>query len=229
MKRLAILIIAAAVPCLSSQASAQSIAPTTAIVTTYGYGRPSTADESWARGRADLMRAAGERDLNSSLAARNWEAARTANIDNWAYQIRTRNEIRDERQARDRAEHPPLSPAQQQYLTRIRDPKRLSASQLTAAGVIRWPSALRSPEFDATRSKLDTLFAERAQASTAYADEITRKVDAAAIEMTKNLEQSGAAIPIMDRVNAKNFVASLRFEAHLRSVAGEVQVAAATK
>jgi hypothetical protein len=127
MKRVAILFIAAAVPCLSSQASAQSMVPTTAIVTPYAavpcYDRPSTVNESWARGRADLMRAAGERDLNSSLAARNWEAARTANIDNWAYQIHTRNEIRDEWIARNRAEH------------RIRDPKRLPASQLTDADV----------------------------------------------------------------------------------------------
>jgi hypothetical protein len=213
-------------------AQAPSTVPTTAVVGSTAwpgyYSGGSTVNESWARGKAELMRAAGEQDLNSSLAARNWEVARKAAIDNWAYQIRTKNEVRDERLARDKAEHPPLSPTQQQYLTRIRDPKRLSPSQLTADGVIHWPSVLKTEEFEAARTQLDTLFADRAQGSTA-ADEVTRKIDAAAIEMTKALEQTTSTIPAMERVNAKNFLASLRFEAHRRPAAGEEQVAAATK
>jgi hypothetical protein len=238
MKTVAALI-AAAVGLTTSFANGQvvvqtpSMVPTTPVMGPYAawpgyYGGGSTVNESWARGQADIMRAAGEADLNSSLAARNWEVAWKAAIDNWAYQIRTKNEIRDERLARDRAEHPPLSPTQQQYLTRIRDPKRLSPSQLTADGVIRWPSVLKSGEFETTRTQLDALFADRAQGATA-ADEITRKVDAVAIEMTKALEQSTSRMPIMDRVNAKSFVASLRYEAHRRPAAGEEQVAAATK
>ena len=238
MKTVAALVVVAA-SFAASHAHAQvvvhasSTVPTTAVVGSYAaspgyYGGGSTVNESWARGQADLMRAAGEQDLKSSLAAKNWEVARKAAIDNWAYQIRTKNEVRDERLARDKAEHPPLSPTQQQYLTRIRDPKRLSPSQLTADGVIHWPSVLKTGEFEAARKQLDALFADRAQGSTP-ADEVTRKVDAVAIEMTKALEQTTSDIPAMERVNAKNFVASLRFEAHRRPAAGEEQVAAATK
>jgi len=235
MKTVAALL-AAATGFAASQANAQTVTtgPSTAVVAPFAaypgyYSGGSTVNESWARGQADLMRAAGEADLNSALAARNWEVARKSAIDNWAYQIRTKNEIRDERLARDKAEHPPLSLTQQQYLTRIRDPKRLSPTQLTANGVIHWPSVLKAADFDATRTQLDTLFVERAQASAAGADEISRKVDAAAIAMTKLLEQNGSEIPVMERVSAKNFVASLRYEAHLRPAAGEEQIASATK
>jgi hypothetical protein len=190
----------------------------------------ATVDESWARGRADVIRALGENDLNSSAAAINWEAARRAATDNWANQVRTKNRIRDEYVTREKAEHPTLSPGQQKEISRLHDPKRLSAAQLSAAGVIRWPSALQSAEFDEARSRLDELFAERARGFSASADEITREVDAVVIEMTKALEQSDSDIPVMARVAAKNFLAGLRLEAHLRpDAAGNGQVAAAVK
>ena len=79
------------------------------------------------------------------------------------------------------------------------------------------------------RTELDKLFAERAQGSTLAADELTRKIDSAATEMAKTLQESGADIPVMDRVNAKNFAAALRYEANVRPVSGEKQPAAATK
>ena len=186
-----------------------------------------TVDGSWAHGRADIVRAIGENDLNSSAAAINWEAARRSATDNWAHQVRTKNQIRDEYVARERAQHPTLSPSQQQEITRQRDPKRLSSAQLSAAGVIRWPNALRSAEFDEVRSRLDSLFAERARAFSSSADEIAREVDAVAIEMTKALEQSDKDVPVMARVDAKNFLAALRLEARQRlDSAGNDQVAA---
>ncbi len=150
-----------------------------------------------------------------------------AATDNWAHQVRTKNQIRDEYVARERAQHATLSPSQQQEITRRRDPKRLSSAQLSAAGVIRWPNALRSAEFDEVRSRLDSLFAERARAFSPSSDELTREVDAVAIEMTKALEQSDKDVPVMAGVDAKFFLAALRLEARQRlDSAGNDQVAA---
>jgi hypothetical protein len=190
----------------------------------------ATIDESWARGRAEVIRALGENDLNSSAAAINWETARRAATDNWARQVRTKNQIRDEYVAREKAQHPTLTTSQQQQITHLRDPKRLSPDQLSAAGAIRWPSVLRAAEFDQARSRLDELFTERARGFSGSAVEIMREVDAVAIEMTNTLEQSDSDIPVMTRVDAKKFLAGLRLEAHLRpDAAGDGQVATASK
>ena len=183
-----------------------------------------------ARGRADVIRALGENDLNSSAAAINWETARRAATDNWARQVRTKNQLRDEYVAREKAQHPVLTISQQQQITHLRDPKRLSPEQLSAAGAIRWPSVLRAAEFDQARARLDELFAERARGFSGGGIEIMREVDAVAIEMTKTLEQSESDIPVMAQVDAKKFLAGLRLEAHLRpDAAGNGQVASASK
>jgi hypothetical protein len=190
----------------------------------------STIEESWARGRADVIRALGENDLNSSAAAINWETARRAATDNWARQVRTKNQLRDEYVAREKAQHPVLTISQQQQITRLRDPKRLSTEQLSAAGAIRWPSVLRAAEFEQARSRLEELFAERARGFSGSAVEIMREVDAVAIEMTNALEQSDSDIPVMTRVDAKKFLSGLRLEAHLRpDAAGNGEVATASK
>jgi hypothetical protein len=212
MKHVTKLFIAAAILCITSRASAKTIVqspsdlPMNTIAESYvvsGDYFPLGFDENIAPGRAPLKWMRGEQwEIAKADAAKRWETARKAAIYRWAYQIQK---------------------------TPIRDPKRLSASQLTAAGVIRWPRALQSPEFDATRTELDKLFAERAQGSTLAADELTRKIDSAATEMAKTLQESGADIPVMDRVNAKNFAAALRYEANVRPVSGEKQPAAATK
>ena len=246
MKTVALLIAATSFAIATTRTNAQTTTPpdvaSTMISTTprvivqpsaivpdwQSYG--GTSDGSWAHGRADIIRALGESDLNSSAAAINWEAARRAATENWAYQVRSKNRIRDEYVARERVHHPTLSPFEQLEVTHLRDPKRLSASQISAAGVIHWPSALRSAEFDDARSRLDSLFAERAKGYSASADEITHEVDAVAVEMTKAVEQSNSDLPVMTRVDAKNFLAGLRLEARQRvGAAGNGQVAAISK
>jgi hypothetical protein len=247
MKSVAFVLVAVTFAFVTTQATAQttrvrSAASTTATPTTPSViiqpyspvpdwqPNAATIEESWARGRADVIRALGENDLNSSAAAINWETARRAATDNWARQVRTKNQLRDEYVAREKAQHPALTNSQQQQITRIRDPKRLSTEQLSAAGAIRWPSILRAAEFDQSRSRLDELFAERARGFSGSAVEIMREVDAVALEMTNTLEQSDSDIPVMTRVDAKKFLAGLRLEAHLRpDAAGDGQVATASK
>jgi hypothetical protein len=220
----------------SPGSTATASATTTPSVAVQSYGivpdwqpHAGTVNESWAYGRAAIISALGAFDLNSSIAATYWETARRSAIDNWAYQIRTKNQIHDEYLARELDKHRPPSPGQEQALLRQRNPKRLSSAQLSAAGVIRWPSALQTVEFDEARSRLASLFADRAQGPSASADEIMREVDAIAIEMKRTVEQGESDTPVMARVDAIKFLDGLRLEAHQRPDEAGSRVAAAAK
>jgi hypothetical protein len=185
----------------------------------------ATADESWAYGRAAVINALGMADLNSAMAANYWQSARAMANDNWNREVRTNWQIRDDYKARVAAEHPVLTPTQHREITKVRDPKRLSAAELTANGAIRWPAALQGEEFADLRAKLDDLFAERAREFASGNAELARQVDAVAIEMTKALEGTDSDIALMDRVSAKNFLGGLRVEARVNAVGIDGQVA----
>jgi hypothetical protein len=219
----------------SSQSTPTAYVPTvpTTPVTVQSYPTiPSwqpgaaTADESWAYGRAAIINALGMADLNSAMAATYWETARTMSTDNWNHEVRTKWQIRDDYKARVAAEHPALSPTQQREITKLRDPKRLSAAELSPNGAIRWPGALKGEEFADLRGRLDELFAERAREFATGTGDLSREVDAVAGEMTKLLESSHRDIAAMDQVSAKNFLGGLRVEARLNPVGIDGQVAA---
>jgi hypothetical protein len=186
-----------------------------------------TVDEGWAHGGADLIRAAGDYDRSRAAAAIDWEAARQAGIGNWALSVRTNWQIRDEYKARELAQNPPLSPERQREITRLGDPKRLSPSQISPEGVINWPTALQSAEFDFSRARLNELFELRARGvSPGAAAEIVRQVDAEVAAMSQAL--SGNRVEVMERVAVNNFVRSLRIEARQSldpATAGQVAVA----
>ena len=190
----------------------------------------ATIEESRARGAADYIRALGEYDRNRAAAAVDWEAARDAAIGNWKSQVRANWEIRDAHKARESAENPPLTPEQQLALTRARDPKRLSPSQISPEGTINWPTVLQADEFEAARSQLDALFAERARGvSPASAAEIARQVDAVAIAMAQSLAAASSGVDVMERVAVSNFINSLRLEARQPIAAGTAAQVAAAK
>ncbi len=197
----------------------------------WNYAHAATIDESRARGAADYIRALGEYDRNRAAAAIDWEAAHDAAIENWKSQVRANWQIRSEHKARELAANPPLTPDQQLALTRARDPKRLSPSELSADGTINWPAALEAAEFASARLRLDELFAERARGvSPAAAAEITRQVDAAAISMARTLADASGDMEPMEQVAVKNFINSLRFEARQTLDVGiTAQVAAAKR
>jgi hypothetical protein len=194
------------------------------------YAHAATADESWARGRADAIRALGEYDRNRAAAAIDWEAARDAAIENWKSQVRANWEIREEYKDRELAAHPPMTPEQQIAVTRARDPKRLTPSELSADGTINWPAALQAAEFESARSRLEGLFAERARGvSPAAASAIARQVDAQAIAMAQTLAGMSGGMDPLEQVAVGNFINSLRLEARLPLEAGIVANVAAVK
>jgi hypothetical protein len=194
------------------------------------HSHAATIEESRARGAADYIRALGEYDRTRAAAAIDREAAREAAIANWKSQVRANWEVRDAHKARELAENPPLTPEQQLALTRARDPKRLSPSQISAGGTINWPTVLQATVFEVARSRLDELFAQRARGvSPAAAAEIARLVDAEAIAMTQTLADAPNGIEVMERVAVGDFINSLRLEARQVVDAGIARQVVAAK
>jgi hypothetical protein len=196
----------------------------------WNYTHAATADESWGRGRADVIRALGEFDRNRAAAAIDWEAARDAAIENWMAQVRANWEIHEEYKDRELAAHPPMTPEQQIAVTRARDPKRLSPSELSADGTINWPVALQAAEFESTRSRLEALFTKRARGvSPTAASAIARQVDAQAIAMAQTLAGTSGGMDPLEQVAIGNFINSLRLEARQPVDAGIAAHVAAVK
>ena len=132
------------------------------VVIDSGYSYPfraSTPGESFARGRADMIRAQGEFNRLTSEAAINAQEARAGAIDNAqkgvdAY-FRIREMNRDYRQAA-RGLRP--TPEDLARYARAARPVPLSPSELNSlTGQVRWPILLRDDRFASLRTELEEL------------------------------------------------------------------------
>ncbi len=143
----------------------------------YGGGwvdnRASTVGESYSRGMADVIRSQGERNLNNSVAAGNFEAARSQYLDNRVKSVETywaRRDIYNQRMAEE-------SYARQQsreafFARTLLQP--LSDSQFDpTTGQIQWPILCREKQFDDFRSTIDEAFAQLATSGLLSMSEFT--------------------------------------------------------
>ena len=132
-----------------------------------GYSGASTAAESAARGVSDVVQAAGAANLMNSEAAKNYEAARSQYIDNRLKGTKTYFEMKQyNKDYRDA--NKPARPTSEQLFRLAKDatPKPLTAEELDpVTGQIKWPEVLLASDFTECRKTLDTLYAERANAS----------------------------------------------------------------
>lgn len=135
------------------------------------YHHASTAGEGYARGLADVIRSVGEADLNHSLAARNYEAAREHYLDNEIKEVETwwarRSEYERNQAIRDN-------------VRRERTEVKLSKSRLKdlaphefnrATGEIDWPVLLLNPEYLPHRQRVEVLLLKRSQYGRLLAEE----------------------------------------------------------
>jgi hypothetical protein len=127
----------------------------------------STAAESAARGVADVVQAAGAANLMNSAAAKNYETARSQYIDNRLKGTKTYFEMKQyNKDYRDA--NKPARPTSEQLFRLAKDatPKALNADELDpVTGQIKWPEVLLAGDFTGCRKTLDTLYAQRANAS----------------------------------------------------------------
>jgi hypothetical protein len=123
-----------------------------------GYYSPSTAGESLARGRADVVRSQGQFLLDSSQAASQFETARSQNIDNRYKATQAYFDLRRKNREGRAAEAGPR-PTQEDLVrwAQAGKPKPLTASDLNPAnGDLDWPKALTISAFDADRKAIQS-------------------------------------------------------------------------
>ncbi len=132
------------------------------VIVDSGYSYPfraSTPGESFARGRAEVIRAQGEFNRLTSEAAINAQQARTAAIENAEKGVDTYFRIREMNRDYRRAERGPR-PTQEdlQRYARAASPDPLSPSELdTLTGRVRWPVLLRHDYFASMRAEMEEL------------------------------------------------------------------------
>ncbi len=191
-----------------------------------GYGNPyysdshaSTPGESYARGIADMTRSAGQANLLNSVAAGNYEEARSMELDNRLKTTETYFEMRRvNREARDAERRPP--PSSEIAFRRAREvtPDQLTVTQLDrVTGRIQWPRVLMDERYARTRGQLDTLYAQRSDANGNIGMDTYRKLLATCDRLKAELKKNIRDYLPNDYVKATKFIDSLAFEARYPS------------
>jgi hypothetical protein len=180
------------------------------------YHHASTVEEGWQRGRADIIRSAGLKNLLDSEAQINWEEARKRAYDNHVYGIQKYFEGRALNRQYRAVERGPRPTEQDLYrYAAARKPDRLSNEQLDPVmGAVSWPPGLLGPEFEADRAELERLFAQRAIAGFLAGQELTA-VRMHIQSMVATLKSQVRSLPPQTYVESKNFLESLSYESLL--------------
>jgi hypothetical protein len=181
----------------------------------WGWGgmHASTAEQGMMMGAAEMMQAAGARNLMNSQALGFVEDARRKNIDNRMYGTDAYFQMRKtNREARAAAAAPPPTRADLERFARSRAPERLSPSDLDPlTGAITWPSIFRDDEYKEYRDALERMYGQRASAGYLTGSErggLTQTIDAMQADLKKNIRNY---VP-QDYVQAKSFLDGLRYE-----------------
>jgi hypothetical protein len=179
-----------------------------------GWGGGGTVAGSYAHGYADVVRAAGEAELNDSIAAGNYADARTKEIDNRLKATQTYFQMRDlNKQWTEANKTPALTQEEAYRWAKALAPKRATSSQLDpVTGKILWPIILRSVAYKQPVDLIDALFAARATQGTLDSDQFAQ-VQQAHDEILATMTANAKKYKDMDIIAAKNLIDSLVYEA----------------
>ena len=187
----------------------------------YGYGwrHGGTVAGSYMSGMADVVRSAGEYNLNTSEAMKNVEDAREAFFENrnraqqiW-FEMRDRNDAyRAERRG------PRITSEQVFRLNAQRAPQRLSEGQIDeVSGELSWPGLLREQIYSPYRVVIDEGFAIRTR-SGSFPDYETHKKTVQAVDALAELLRSRIReYEPQPYVEANRFVEALAYDARFPS------------
>jgi hypothetical protein len=182
-------------------------------------GYASTAGQAAAYGMSEMMRAQGAQNLENSEAAKNWQDAKTQEIQNRMRWTETYFEMRkSNRDARAAEAGPPVTQEQAIRMAKMKAPPRLPSTQLDpVTGHIEYPIVLKDTVFAPYRTELDKLFANRAASggSLQYEDyqEIQRTVSKFIDVLKDNVGKYAAG----DYGRARTFLDSLAHESRFPS------------
>lgn len=184
----------------------------------WGWGNfASTAQQGAQMGLAAVVRAEGYANLQNSEAAKNWEEAKTLDMQNRAQWTETYFEMRKTNRAeRAAAAGPQITQEQAVRMARMAAPARLGATQLDpVTGHIEYPLILTADMYREYRSRLDSLFARRAASggSLRYDDFVA--IQDAVSQFTEALKAHMSEYASGDYGQARNFLDSLVHEARM--------------
>jgi hypothetical protein len=179
----------------------------------------STAQQGADMGMAEVIRSEGYRNLQNSEAAKNWEEAKTLEIQNRLRWTETYFEMRKvNREARDaeKARIPPVTQEQAIRIAKASAPPRLTSTQLDpVTGHIEYPIVLRDSIYKPYRDDLDRLFADRAASGGSIQYEQYRDIRQTVSKFIEVLKEHVDDYAAGDYGRARTFLDSIANEARL--------------
>jgi hypothetical protein len=188
----------------------------------FGYNRggyASTAAQGAAYGMSEMMRAQGYQNLENSEAAKNWEEAKTLEIQNRMRWTETYFEMRKtNRDARTAEAGPPVTQEQAIRMAKMSSPRRLGSTQLDpVTGHIEYPLLLQDDIYSPYRHELDSLFAKRAATGGSIQYSEYQAIQTTVSKFVDALKEHVDKYPAGDYGRARTFLNSLAHEASLPS------------
>ena len=186
----------------------------------FGGGWASTAQQGADMGLASVVRAQGYANLKNSEAAKNWEEAKTMEMQNRLRWTETYFEMRKvNREKRADEAGPPITQEQAISLAKMKAPPRLQSTQLDpVTGHIEYPLILTQDIYKQYRDRLDSLFANRAASGGSIRYEDFQAIQTTVSQFVETLQKHVSEYAAGDYGRARTFLDSLANEA--RSPAG---------
>ncbi len=177
----------------------------------------STAEEGIQRGRADVVRSQGMKNLMDSEAVKNIEDARAKNINNRVQWTKAYFEMkRTNKEYRDAQKGPRPTSEQLFRLAKEATPKRLGPSELDpVTGAIDWPLVLKDDTYADYVNDLDQLFAERAKAKGKLTLDQFKKLESLLRDLQIELKRRVHDYPPQSFVTANSFLKRLAYESRV--------------
>jgi len=182
-------------------------------------GWSSTAQEGAAMGISQVVRAEGYTNLKNSEAAKNWEEAKTQEIQNRMRWTETYFEMRKtNRDARAAEEGPPVTQEQAIRMAKMAAPPRLGSTQLDpVTGHIEYPMVLQDDVFKPYRAELDKLFSQRAASGGSMQFAEYKEIQQTVSKFIDVLKQNVGNYPAGEYGRARTFLDSLAQESRFPS------------
>jgi hypothetical protein len=188
-----------------------------------GYGHASTFAEGAQRGRADIIRAAGEYNYNTAAAWLIGEHAYSKRLENAVQRTQTffeKRRIHDHYIAETKVMRPDYE--QQKRLAQWAAPDRLAPGQLNRQlGSVAWPAVLEGPAFNLYRLQLEALFESRSAENSGLGSVNYSEVQKVAVQMRSALQSRLRQMDSTAYMQAKKFIESVAYEARFAIEPGE--------
>jgi hypothetical protein len=177
-----------------------------------GFGMPRTALSAAQFGMARMIAASGYANLLNSRAARNYTAARAANIRNRALWTNSYYQMRHAHRAYE-SDRTHLTMDEITKIAQEAAPKRLDVTEIdSATGKIQWPIILQESPYASARDELDHLFQLRAVSAGPIDSDSYRDIHHQCEQLRAQLKANIKEYSARDFEQAKHFIDSLAYE-----------------